>query len=94
MSEEAANSLGVEFIKAALTGGGPGGIVGAAIWSESEKKCAGPQSPFGGRQLCLTQTVDVLGVTFHSMEALIGVTALLGLALVGLYLLWFNHLRE
>ena len=88
LSEEAARSLGTEFLKGAVLGGGPSGLAGAYWWENSEKTCAVP-----GRIPCY-ENVEVLGIPFYSPVALGGVCALFGLLIVGAYLAYLAYRKN
>ena len=89
MSEEAAKSLGVEFAKGGVAGGGLSGIAGWYWWNEAEKECVTRAAGF-----CIRQKVTVLGVPFYSAQALGVLCALIGLMMVGGYLAYLAYTRN
>lgn len=85
MSEEVANALGVDFMKA-LGGGGLPGLVGGYLWGEAEKECLSRTS--GG--ICLQESMEVAGLPFTSPVQLGVACAIVGLLCVGLFLAYLD----
>lgn len=86
MSEEAAYSLGDDFMKA-LGGGGLPGLVGGYLWGEAEKECL-----LRSGDICLQEGMEVAGLPFTSPAQLGVACAIVGLLCVGLFLAYL-HLR-